>query len=222
MHSQGHATNTWIIILKDGVSTSEPKCSHRNSSRKVYVLCLPNTLKELLWKLLEQHITSRRCSPHRGEGFSLVAQPLQGKFVSSYVLKLEMDMLSVLLSPFITLTLQLCLESSMLTLCYWLLHCWFRQTAPVKEAALRLSPKLWDFPAELQNTIPPPTLTWPLALEIQVIQSHKCPFSTKQSSPVAFLYPPAHGNCLPPPFKCAIRANYEQAESSVAAAFQWH
>lgn len=42
----------------------------------------------------------------------------------------------------------------------------------------------------------------------------------KAGQPVAFLYPLAHGNCLPPLFKRAIRANYEQAENSVAAAFQ--
>lgn len=47
------------------------------------------------------------------------------------------------------------------------------------------------------------------------------PLFNKVEKPVAFLYPLAHGNRLPPLFKCAIRANYEQSENSMAAAFQW-
>lgn len=101
-------TVSWIIILEYGVPTNETTCSHRKSRRTVYGLCPPDTLKELLWKLLEQHLTSRRCSPHRGKGFSFVAHPLQGKCLSSYVLKLEMDII-VLLSPFITLMNYHCL-----------------------------------------------------------------------------------------------------------------
>lgn len=128
-----------------------------------------NTLKELLWKLLEQHLTSRRCSLHRGKGFSFVAHPLQGKTVPSYVLNGSRNgyyncVVELLCNCYITTVL--CLATSALTLCYQLLCCCFRQTVPVKEAVLRLSPKLWVFPAELQNPIPPPTLTWPLALEI--------------------------------------------------------
>lgn len=48
------------------------------------------------------------------------------------------------------------------------------------------------------------------------------PLFNKVEKPVAFLYPLAHGNRLPPLFKCAIRTNYEQSENSMAAAFQWH
>lgn len=158
--------NTWIIILQYRVPINETKCSHRRSRRKVYGLGPPNTLKEPLWKLFEHHLTSRRYSPHRGKGFFFVVHPLQGKFVS-YVLKLAMDIINIaepLHNSYITTVL--CLKSSTLTLCYQLLCCSFRQRVLVKEAVLRLSPKLWVFPAELQNTISPPTLTWPLALEI--------------------------------------------------------
>lgn len=48
------------------------------------------------------------------------------------------------------------------------------------------------------------------------------PLFNKVERPVAFLYPLAHGNRLPPLFKYAIRTNYEQSENSMAVAFHRH
>jgi len=84
-------------------------------------------------------------------------------FMSWYILKLEIDITVMLLSCFVTAGLQIC-SPSFHVIAQLKAHTSSKQS--LQEVVFRLIPELWVLPAEPQNTQPPLTSKWPLALKI--------------------------------------------------------
>lgn len=162
---------------------------------------------------------ARKNSPCRGKRFSFVAHPLQGKLIHVFIYFKARNgyynhMAELLHNRYVINILPF------LSLHHSIKSPHFRQTVPVEGGCFQTNPQAPGISSRAPKYHTTTHFEMASGSEGLGNSIRQMPLFNEVEKPVAFLYPLAHGNRLPPLFKSAIRANYEQSENSMAAAFQ--